>query len=107
MSLEKRVEALEAEAGIHDAGYAIVIPQHGESREQALARTAPGWAVRPIFVELLNVELAPSAIRSAPGRPDDPLTVLLHRVACGRDNDLRPVADDPERVLHEGDGHAD
>lgn len=103
MTLEKRVEALEAVAGIHDAGYAIVIPQHGESREQALARTAPGRAVRPIFVEFLGVELAPSAIRSAPRprRPDDPLAVLLHRVACGRDNYLRPVVDDPERVLHE------
>lgn len=105
--LDRRVAALEAKAGIHDAEYVIVIPQHGESREQALTRAAPGRAVRPIFVDFLNVELEPSAIRSAPRRPDDPLSVLLHRVACGHDNYLRPVADDPERVLHEGDGHAD
>ncbi|GAB1384217.1 hypothetical protein MASR1M50_25380 [Burkholderiales bacterium] len=105
--LEKRIEALEAQAGIHDAEYAIVIPQHGESREQALARTAPGQTVRPILVELLGGALEPSAIRSAPKRPDDPLTVLLRRVACGHDNYLRPVADDPERVLREEDGDAD
>jgi hypothetical protein len=52
-------------------------------------------------------ELEPSAIRSAPRRPDDPLTALLHRVACWHDNYLRPVADDPERVLREEDGDAD
>ncbi|HNQ08837.1 MAG TPA: hypothetical protein PKM45_00290 [Giesbergeria sp.] len=105
--LEKRIEALEAQAGIHGAEYAIVIPQHGESREQALARTAPGQPVRPIFVDLLGVAVEPSAIRSAPRRPDDPLTALLHRVACGHEHYLRPVADDPERVLREEDGDAD
>ena len=105
--LDKRIEALEAKAGIHDAEHLIVIPQHGESREQALARTAPGQTVRPIFVEFNGVELTPSRIESAPRRPDDPLAVLLRRVACGHDNYLRPVADDPERVLHEEDGDAD
>ncbi len=105
--LEKRVAALEAKAGIHDAECAIVIPQHGESREQALARTSPEGAVRPIFVEFNGVKLTPSRIESALRRPDDPLAVLLRRVACGHDNYLRPVADDPERVLREGDGDAD
>lgn len=91
----------ECRTRIHDAQYVIVIPQHGESREQALARTAPEGTVRPIFLEFNGVELAPSRIESVPSRPDDPLTELLRCVACGHDNYLRPVADDPERVLQE------
>jgi hypothetical protein len=55
MMLEKRVASLEALAGIHDAEYVIVIRQHSESREQALARAALGRVVRPIFVDFLNV----------------------------------------------------
>ena len=102
-SLEKRVSALEAAAGINEAGYVLVILQPGETREQALARAiVPGKeTARPIYVEFVGTgnSLPPLKDRT-PRSADDPLSVMLNGIATKSGNFIRPR----QRIDEEGDG---